>query len=191
MGVRPQQRIPPVSTMRHCLWLAGVLATLSVIPKRAHSQTAASPGDTATHVIPPSTAGRLTLATLPQGSRIRFATILDERRAYTSVVERVTADSLILRSGRRFARTELAQLEWSAGHRPAGTRVIRGAAVGAAVGGIFGLLVPPQETGNGVGQPQSRAEGLVGYGAIGGVIGLVTGLFRSGERWEPVSLKPQ
>ena len=133
---------------------------------------------------------RVTLASLQRGSRVRIATMLDEHRPYVAVVERATADSLVLTSGQRFGRRDLARVEWSTGRRAAGARAGRGAVIGAAVGGTFGLLVPPQETGNGVGQPRSRLEGLVGYGAIGAALGLVTNMLRSGEQWRPVDLSP-
>ena len=179
--------------MGHRALITGLLASLLAISARADAQEFQHTNSPPTQAFsqPTPADDRMTLASLPPGSRVRVTTILDEHRAHTGTVERSTADSLVLTSGRRYGRLDLARVEWSAGHRPARTRAMRGAVVGAAVGGTFGLLIPPQATGNGVGQPRSRLEGLVGYGGIGAVIGLLTGLLVNGEQWKPVDLSPR
>ena len=132
--------------------------------------------------------------TLTPGSRVRVTDPFEGTRAGTLVA--LTADTLEVRvAGRsessRLPLAEVTRLEVSRGKQRHISRAGKGLAIGVGVGAVAGFIAGEDDCRNEwlcITRPQGAVLGGAFFGAVGGAIGLLTGVIPS-ETWEKVPLE--
>lgn len=153
-----------------------------------------APGSLVAQDSTPAAKPAVQLAVKP-GDYVRLVSSPDAERF---AVERVTADSLFLRStgpGGNVVRVSLNSLSTLEVRRrnsragAAGRGALIGGAIGAGVGALIGLGSGDDAPGFLAFSAEEKA-GLLGglLGVVGGGIGAVAGASTVGQRWEPVAL---
>lgn len=139
----------------------------------------------------PNAAAVAQTAALHTGQRVRVTSAVEATPVWTGVIEAIDADTLHLRHAGKAGDTvanipmaSIARVEVSRGRH---SRWLTGLAIGMGAGAAGGAILGASSEDDLLFSSGDKAMiGAVGFGVLGGAVGVVAGALTKTERWETV-----